>query len=72
MASVPGGFSSEEKMIHNRGQLREDDAALAMAMRQTERSGRPLGDETFVRQIWMLLRRNLTRQNPVAKPGKDN
>jgi putative transposase len=53
--------------------LQQDDtAALAKAMRQTESTGRPLGDESFVRRIGQLLGRDLTRQKPGPKPRKAN
>jgi putative transposase len=48
----------------------DDDPALAKAMRQMESTGRPLGDENFVRRIGQLLGRDLTRQKPGPKPGK--
>jgi putative transposase len=44
------------------------------AMRQHERTGRPLGSETFVRQLESMLGRTLTKKKPgpQAKPDQDN
>ncbi len=38
---------------------RPDEAELAAAMRQRENTGRPLGDENFVKLIGQLLSRDL-------------
>lgn len=50
----------------------DDDPALVKAIRQTESTGRPLGDESFVRRIGQLLGRDLARQKPGPKPRKAN
>ena len=39
--------------------LEPDEADLAVAMRQRENTGRPLGDESFVKRVGALLRRDL-------------
>ena len=39
--------------------LEPDEAELAAAMRQRENTGRPLGDESFVKHVGALLGRDL-------------
>ncbi len=39
--------------------LEPDETDLAVAMRQRENTGRPLGDESFVKRVGALLRRDL-------------
>jgi len=46
-----------------------DDADLAIAMRQRETTGRPLGDETFVKTLEALLARKLLPGRP-GRPKK--
>jgi len=49
--------------------LEPDAAELAIAMRQRENTGRPLGDETFVKKLQALLGRNLLPGTP-GRPKK--
>jgi len=49
--------------------LEPDEAELAIAMRQRETTGRPLGDETFVKKLQALLGRKLLPGRP-GRPKK--
>ena len=46
-------------------------AEQAETMRRHERTGRPLGSETFVERVGVLLGRDLTRKKPGRKPAKE-
>ena len=50
--------------------LAPDDAELAMRMRRAENTGRPLGDEGFVKKVGGLLGRNLLPGKP-GRPRKE-
>jgi len=53
--------------------LREDDdAELAAALRKREKTGRPLGDESFLRMIGRRLGRDLMPKKPGPAPKKAN
>ncbi len=43
-----------------------------MALRRHERTGRPLGDDSFVRRLQRQLGRVLCRQKPGPKPSSTN
>ena len=51
--------------------LRRDDVSgLGQTLRRHESTGRPLGEEDFVRKIGALVGRNLLRKKPGPKPKK--
>ena len=47
--------------------LEPDEAELAVAMRRRENTGRPLGDETFVQRLSVLLGCDLLPKKPGPK-----
>ena len=49
-----------------------DDAELAAALRKPEKTGRPLGDESFLRTIGRRLGRDLVPKKPGPAPNKAN
>ena len=54
--------------------LEPDEAELAVAMRRRENTGRPLGDETFVKHLGALLGRDLLpkKRGPKGPRRKPN
>lgn len=51
--------------------LRQDDvSALGQTLRRHEGTGRPLGEESFIRKIGVLVRRQLLPQKPGPKTKK--
>jgi len=47
-----------------------DDAELTKSMLRHERTGRPLGDASFVKKLELLLGRTLARGRPGPKPKR--
>ena len=54
--------------------LARDEAELAVAMRQRENTGRPLGDQNFVKRLGVLLGRDLLpkKRGPKGPRPKGN
>lgn len=59
------------KMVPDwKGFLAEDpDGAATTALKQAERTGRPLGSDKFLAMLQQTLGRNLERKKPGPKPG---
>jgi hypothetical protein len=50
----------------------EDDLEYVAGLRRHERTGRPLGDESFLRRIGRLLGRDLLPKKPTPAPKHPN
>jgi putative transposase len=47
----------------------EPSASTITALKQAERTGRPLGDDRFLDKLTQILGRDLTKKKPGPKPG---
>lgn len=52
--------------------LKDDEKTFAPAMRRAENTGRPLGNEKFIKKLSTLMNRNLLPKKPGPKPKVRN